>query len=215
MNGDLYSPVDEKRSVAMGPLVWGAILIVVGAGWLLAALDIANIPWRAALAFILIVVGVALLATASQGQAPEGLFTAGTVLAIVLALLSTASATFSLPLSGGFGDRSLSPTIATLAAEYRMVGGQLEISLRDVIFPEGETHIEVGVTFGRVVIDDIPDDVVVSVEGAVTAGELLLLGSRWDGLGIDERVAEPGFSSAGRRLSIDARVGFGQIEVNR
>ena len=140
MNNDLFSPVESKRSIAIGPVVWGSILILVGAGWLLAALDIATIPWRAALAAVLILVGIALTATASQGQAPEGLFAAGTVLAIVLALLSTAGAAFSLPLSGGFGDRSISPTIATLEGEYRMVGGELDLSLRDVTFPEGETR---------------------------------------------------------------------------
>lgn len=215
MSNDLFSPVESKRSIAIGPVVWGSILILVGAGWLLAALDIATIPWRAALAAVLILVGVALTATASQGQAPEGLFAAGTVLAIVLALLSTAGAAFSLPLSGGFGDRSISPTIATLEGEYRMVGGELDLSLRDVAFPEGETRIEVGVTFGVANIRDIPEDVAVSVDAAVTAGELLLLGSRWDGVGIDENLSDPGFSDATRRLVIDIRVGFGQIEVSR
>ncbi len=215
MNNDLFSPVESKRSIAIGPVVWGSILILVGAGWLLAALDIATIPWRAALAAVLILVGIALTATASQGQAPEGLFAAGTVLAIVLALLSTAGAAFSLPLSGGFGDRSISPTIATLEGEYRMVGGELDLSLRDVTFPEGETRIEVGVTFGVANIRDIPADVAVSVDAAVTAGELLLLGSRWDGVGIDEKLSDPGFDDATRRLVIEVRVGFGQIEVSR
>lgn len=215
MSNDVFSPVESKRSVSIGPLVWGSILILVGAGWLLAALDIATIPWRAALAAVLIVVGIALTATASQGQAPEGLFAAGTALAIVLALLSTAGAAFSIPLSGGFGDRTISPTIATLEPEYRMVGGELTLNLQDVVFPEGETRLEVGVTFGVASIENIPEDVAVSVDGVVTAGELLLLGSRWDGVGIDEKVSEPGFVEATRRLVIDARVGFGQLEVSR
>lgn len=215
MNNDLNSPVSESRSPAVGPLVWGSLLVLVGAGWLLTTLDIANIPWRAALAGILIVVGVALLATSSRGLAPEGLFTAGTVLAIVLALLSTAGAAFALPLSGGVGDRNISPTAATLEPTYSMVAGQLDIDLGQVAFPPGETRIEVGVTFGRIAIDGIPADVAVSVDAAATAGELQLLGTRWDGIGIEETKSDAGFAQASKRLVIEARVGFGQIEVDR
>ncbi|MDJ0952150.1 MAG: LiaF-related protein [Acidimicrobiia bacterium] len=215
MNGDLLSPEEPKREIAVGPLVWGAILIVIGAGWLLATLGVANIPWRAALAAVLIVVGVALLVATARGPAPEGLFTAGVVLSIVLALLSTANAAFSLPLSGGIGDRQVDPTIATLETEYRLVAGQLDIDLSDVDFPPGETRVEVSVTFGRIYIHGIPDDVAVSIDSRITAGELSVLGSRWDGISIDQTKTEAGFATAPRRLTIEARVGFGQIEVTR
>jgi len=215
MNGDLFTPEESRRPIAVGPLVWGVILIVIGIGWLLAALGVATIPWRAALAAVLIVVGVAMLVTAASGSAPDGLFTAGTVLAVLLALLSTANAAFSLPLAGGVGDRSVAPTTASLETEYRLVAGQLNIDLSGVDFPLGETMLEVSVTFGRISIDGIPDDVAVSVESRITAGEASLLGSRWDGIGIEQTRTDPGFETAPRRLLIDARAGFGQIEVRR
>ncbi len=215
MNGDLYSPVEPKRSIAVGPIVWGTILILIGVGWLLSTLGVATVPWRAALAAVLIVVGVALMAATTSGAATDGLFTAGTVLAVILALLSTANAAFSLPLAGGIGDRALQPTIATLEAEYQMVAGQLDIDLSEVQFPEGETRIDVGVTFGRIDIHDIPADVAVSIEARVTAGQMMVLGSRWDGLSIDHTKTEPGFAEAPNRLVIEARVGFGEIEVTR
>lgn len=216
MSTDPYSPIDQpKRAVAYGPLIWGTILIVVGAGWLLAALGLASLPWRAVLAAVLIIVGIAAVAVARTEAVPSGLFGAGVTLSIVLALLSTASSAFSLPLSGGFGDRNYTPTISTLETEYNMIAGQLIIHLGEVAFPEGETQLDVNVTFGRIVIDDIPDGVAVVVDGAATAGELSLLGSRWDGVGINESVADPGSATAARRLVIDARVGFGQIEVHR
>jgi hypothetical protein len=181
----------------------------------LASLGVATIPWRAALAGVLVVVGLALMIVSSTGPAPEGLFTAGTVLAVVLALLSTANAAFSLPLAGGVGDRSIAPTISTLEGEYRLVAGQLDIDLGEVVFPEGETRIEASVTFGRIHIHDIPDDVAVTVEARVTAGELQLLGSRWDGVSVERSNADPGYADAPRRLLIDAGAGFGQIEVER
>lgn len=215
MSSDLFTPEEPRRSVAVGPLIWGAILIVIGVGWLLATLGVATIPWRAALAAVLIVVGIAMLATAASASAPDGLFTAGTTLAVILALLSTANAAFALPLAGGVGDRSISPTAASLEAEYRLVAGQLDIDLSGVDFPPGETMLEVSVTFGRISIDGIPDDVAVSVESRITAGEALLLGSRWDGISIEQTQTEPGFATAPRRLLIDVRAGFGQIEVRR
>lgn len=216
MSIDPYSPVDQpKRTIAYGPLIWGTILIVVGAGWLLAALGLATLPWRAVLAAILIIVGVAAVAAAGADAPPSGLFGAGVTLSIILALLSTASSAFSLPLSGGVGDRAYSPTITTLEPEYTMVAGQMIIDLSDVDFPAGETRLEANVTFGRIVIRGIPDDVAVTVEGAATAGELSLLNSRWDGVGIRESVGDPDYEASARRLVIEARVGFGQIEVHR
>ncbi len=215
MSTDPYSPEEPKRTIAYGPLIWGAILVVVGAGWLLAALDIAAVPWRALLAAILILIGIFLLATYGKSAAPEGLFGAGVTISVILALLSTFSAAFSLPLSGGVGERDYRPTIATLESEYNLVAGQMTLDLSDVEFPEGETHLKVGVTFGRIDITGIADDVALSINGRATAGELGLLGSRWNGVGIKESAADPGFPDAGRRLTIDARVGFGQIEVHR
>lgn len=213
---DPYSPVtDDKRSVPAGPIVWGSILIVIGVGWLLGTLGVATIPWRAALAAVLVLVGIAMIATAVGGSAPEGLFTAGTSLAVVLALLSTANSAFSVPLSGGIGERTVSPTIATLESEYRLLAGQLDIDLGAVDFPEGETRIEVSATFGQVDIHHIPSGVAVSVAARITAGELSLLGSRWDGVSINETATDPGFATASRRLVIEATVGFGQIEVSR
>jgi hypothetical protein len=215
MSSKLFTPEEPSRPVAVGPLIWGVILIVIGVGWLLATLGVATIPWRAALAAVLIVVGIAMLATAASGPVPEGLFTAGTVLAVILALLSTANAAFSLPLAGGVGDRSISPTAANLEAEYRLVAGRLDIDLRGVEFPQGETTLAVSVTFGQISIDGIPDNVAVSVETRITAGEAFLLGSRWDGVSIEQTQSDPGFETAPRRLLIDARAGFGQIEVRR
>ena len=215
MSNDVFSPQESKPPVAVGPLVWGAILIVIGVGWLLATLGVASIPWRAALAAVLVVVGLALLVVSANGPAPEGLFTAGVVLSIIIALLSTASSAFSLPLAGGIGDRQIDPTIATLEATYELVAGQLEIDLSEVDFPEGETRLEASVTFGRVYIRDIPDNVAVSVDARIAAGELAVFGSRWDGISIDQLRSDPGFAEATHRLVIEARVGFGQVEVSR
>jgi predicted membrane protein len=215
MNGDPYTPAQSPRTVAYGPLIWGAILVVVGAGWLLAALDVVSLPWRALLAAILIVIGIAMVSAYARGEPPGGLFGAGVTMSVVLALLSSFSATFSLPLSGGVGERTYSPTIGTLESAYNLMAGELTLDLAEVDLPDGDTHLEVGVTFGRIVIEEIPSNIAVAVDARATAGEVAVFNSRWDGINVKETVTDPGFSEADRRLIIDVRVGFGQIEVHR
>jgi hypothetical protein len=215
MSNELFSPVETKPSLPVGQIVTGAVLIVVGVGWLLSALDVAAIPWRALLAGVLIVVGIALATAAAQGAAPGGLFSTGITLVVILAMLSTVTAAFSIPLRGGIGDRDYNPTTATLKTEYNLIAGQLDLVLDDVSFPEGETRIEAGVTFGKLVIEDIPEGVAVRVEASATAGQINLFGSIQDGVNIDDVAVDNGFDEASRRLIIDARVGFGQIEVRR
>lgn len=203
------------RTVAYGPLVWGAILIVIGVGWLLGALDIADVPWRALIAAVLVIVGVVMIAASTREDPPRGLFGAGVALSVVLALMSTFSTAFAIPLSGGVGDRTYQPTIDTLDTGYHLVAGELLLHLDDVAFPAGGTHIDVGVTFGRVLIDGIDPDVAVFVDGRAGAGELILLDSRQDGITVEQQVADVGFDDAPSRLVIDVRVGFGKIEVYR
>ena len=215
MSNDIFTPADPKPTIPVGQIVTGAVLIVIGVGWLLSALDVATIPWRALLAAVLIVVGVALAAAASRGVAPGGLIGIGIALTVILAVLSTVSTAFSVPLRGGFGERAYSPTIVDLETDYHLIAGELELSLADVDFPAGETRIEAGVTFGKLVVADIPEDVAVSVEVSAAAGQVRVLDSVWEGVGIDESKTETGFADATRRLAIDARVAFGQIEVSR
>lgn len=215
MNDDIFSPTEPKRSIPVGQLVTGSVLVVVGLGWLMSALDVANIPWPALLAGVLIIIGIALTAAASQGAPHEGLVSAGITFVVILALLSTLSSAFSVPLRGGVGDRTYRPTAGTLEEEYRLVAGQLRIDLSDVAFSDGETTIATSVTFGKLVIDGIPDGTAVSVIAKASAGELVLFGSTWDGVGISQEAADGDYATATRRLRIEASVGFGQIEVGR
>ena len=215
MNDDIFSPVETKPPMPVGQIVVGAVLIVVGAGWLLSALDVATIPWRAMLAGVLIVVGIALAAAASQGVAPNGLVAIGVSLVIVLALLSTASSALSIPLRGGVGERDYRPTAATVEPEYRLIAGEMNLDLAGVQFPEGETSIEASVTFGKLVIRGIPDSVATTVTASLTAGEVVLFDSTWNGVGIDQTARDANFGEATSRLVIEAAVGFGQIEVSR
>ena len=125
----------------------------------------------------------------------------GITLVVILAVLSTVSSAFAVPLRGGFGDRDYSPSTTDLAPEYHLIAGQLDLNLGDVEFPVGETRIEAGVTFGKLVIEEIPDDVAVSVTASAAAGQIALFGSKWEGVNVEAATTEDGFATA--RVELD------------
>lgn len=215
MNEDMFSPANDKPDVPVGQVVTGSVLVIVGVGRLLAALDIASVPWRALLAGILIVIGIGLVAAAARGNATGGLVSSGVALVVILALLSTASAALPVPRRGGIGERDFTPTALTLETEYRLIAGELHLDLTAVEFPEGETRIEASVTFGSLIIDGVAADIAISVEATATAGEIVLFGSTRSGVGLSERARDEGIGTATQDLIIEAPVGFGQIEVTR
>ena len=210
-----YSPIKERPSVPTGQIVMGAVLIVVGIGWLLSAMDIATIPWRALLATVLIIVGIALVGITPGNASPGALPATGIALVIILAVLSTVSSTFSVPLRGGYGDRDYRPAAIGAQAEYHLIAGEIDLELGEVDFAEGVTRVEVGVTFGKIVIQGIPDGVAVTVNASAAAGQVTVFDALWEGVNVDVTHVDDAFNQARRRLIIDARVVFGQIEVRR
>jgi predicted membrane protein len=207
-------PVSSDRPLPLVQIVIGAVLIVLGVGWLLNALDVAAIPWRALLAAVLIVVGAATAATAGRDGNHRGLIAVGSILVLLLAIASTASSILDVPLRGGFGDRAVTPhTMSDLSSEYRLIAGQMVIDLGELDLPAGDTELDASVALGRLVIDNVPSDVAVHATAHVTIGEVVLFDQSFSGVGVDEERGDAGFTTASRRLVIEARVGLGQIEV--
>ena len=68
-------PEERARGVALGRLALGALLLVLGIGWLLEILDVADVAWGAILPAALIVIALALLFGA--GGRHSGLITLG------------------------------------------------------------------------------------------------------------------------------------------
>lgn len=208
------SGTGQGSPLTSGRLVFGLILVVVGGGWLLAVLDIFDFPWRVLLSISLIGLGV-VLTVPSWRPAGRAAVTVGVGLVFVLAIASTAESSFDIRLEGGIGQRTERPNeVAELADEYRLAIGQLTVDLRRLNFPNGETRVEASVGLGQLVVT-LPDGVAVWITASSGAGELNLLGQTSDGLGVDEELRDAGFADAQRRLTLDLRVGFGQIEVRR
>ena len=215
-------PVEEPKR-PIGQLVFGAVLVLIGVGWLITALDLFTIPWRGVMAAVLIVIGVTIVASA-RTRPHRGLVTVGVILTLVLALFSSIEGLSAAPLRGGIGERHYTPVDAgAIEDSYHLAIGELILDMRDVTLPEGETSITATVTIGQLTIH-VPADVALRVDGTVTAGELTVTlvaadGSRQDrtidGVGIDETIEEAGYADAPRRLHLDVAVGLGAAEVKR
>jgi hypothetical protein len=201
----------ERQPPATGRIVGGILIIAAGLAWLAERLDLVDFDAGLVLPGLVVLVGIALLAS-WRDQTHGGLIGLGVVLSVV-AMVST----MAFPL-GPIGDQRFAPTdIADLPERYEMTAGNLLIDLSDLEIAE-TTNIMGRVGFGRIDVV-VPDDVRVVVEGHAMAGQLHMLGSSDEGLGLDRRVdtgAESGEEE--RQLVLDLSVVAGEIhvtEVNR
>jgi phage shock protein PspC (stress-responsive transcriptional regulator) len=136
-----------------------------------------------------------------------------TAAAVVAAVAGGAIA--AVGAKGGMGERVERPrTAADLGDEYRLGAGQLEVDLSQLELPPGETRLEARVGFGELAII-LPAGVPVDVTSEVEWGDLKTLGREEDGRELHERVIDPNFEEADRRLVVDAHVRGGELSVRR
>ena len=135
--------------------------------------------------------------------------------AVVLAIVA-GGATAAAGAKGGIGERVERPvSVADLEREYRLGFGQLELDLRGLELPRGETRVEATVGVGEIDIT-IPSDVAVAVTADARWGEVDVLGRETDGRHSRDRYVDPGFDSASRRLVVEAEVrGPGEVSIRR
>lgn len=192
----------DERGMPVGRLVLGAILLLIGAAWLLVTLEVVDVPIQSALAIGLALVGIVILIVGRHG----GLVTLGVILTVVLGFLSL----LDVPFEGGVGERIFRPAgAADLRSEYRMALGELTVDLTAIEEGAALPDLEVSAGMGQVVVI-LPEGVPVRLEGRAGAGEVDLLGSAQGGLGVEHSVTE---DDAVWRLEV--AVGMGEVEVRR
>jgi len=182
-------------------LVLGAILLLIGAAWLVVTLDLVDLPIQSAMAAGLILIGIVILVVGRHG----GLVTLGVILTVMLAFMSL----LDVPFEGGVGERTFRPaSTADLRQEYRMAIGRLTVDLTSI---EGTTisDVEISLGIGQVVVI-LPDEVSVRVEGDAGAGQVMILGSEQNGLGVEHSITENDAV-----FEVRVAVGLGQVEVRR
>jgi predicted membrane protein len=137
------------------------------------------------------------------------------LLGLVLALALGAVALAEVGEGGPVGDRTFHPLAATqLEDEYNVRIGSLELDLRDLELPPGETRVEANVGVGELVVL-VPGGVAVDATGDAHAGEVTVLGQDESGWDSHERAVEDGVDGSETRLVIDAEVGFGDLTIRR
>ncbi len=209
----------RPRGPRLGHIVLGAVLVLIGVGWLLEALDITNVPWRFLLPSVLILVGLALTLGARTGS-HGGLVAVGVVLTVLVLLAGAVEVLLDVPLAGGVGDQTRTPT-TTVKSEYRWGVGKMTLDLTQAQGLVG-AEIAASVVVGELVVI-VPDDLALVIDARVGLGEVNVLGTSSDGV-------DPSLECAGtsrdlqcgedvtrgeRVLVLDLEVAMGKVEVRR
>jgi Cell wall-active antibiotics response 4TMS YvqF len=202
-------PADRHGPAAATVLV-GALLILVGIGWLLDAGGV-EVPWRAILPAALIAVGLACVAGAFRGR-QNALMVVGVVLMVVLSVAVAADWDLDVPLAGGVGDRTEQPTTPADLTTYELGVGSLQVDLRQLQVPAGTTTVEARVGVGELAVE-VPGGVSVEVVARSGLGEVQVFDQREGGLA--SRIDTTSEAGGDRRLRLDARVGLGEVRVDR
>jgi hypothetical protein len=216
------TPAPPASGPRLGHVVIGAILVLIGVGWLLEALDLADVPWRFLLPSALIIVGVALTFGAHTGS-HGGLVAVGVVLTVLVLLAGAVDVLVDIPLSGGIGEKSHQPTGA-VHNEYRWGMGKMTLDLRDADAPPGQ-QITASVVLGELIVI-VPSDVPLVITAHSGLGDVIVLGEESGGFDTDLECVgtAPDISCGdgasaltigGYYLRLDLEVAVGKVEVQR
>lgn len=207
------APPSRPSDVHVGRLLAGVVLLLLGVGWMLEALDVANVPWDVLLPIALIVIGGLVLWNARAGRGSGGLVTLGIVLTLVLAI----GTVVSVPLEGGIGDHTYHPrSFDGLRDEYKLGIGHLDLDLRDLDASGGlsssrTVHVRVGI--GQLVVH-MSSHPLVDIRAHSGIGQVDVFGHQNGGFGVDGGY-HPRVPPGAPVLTLDLSVGIGQVQVTR
>jgi phage shock protein PspC (stress-responsive transcriptional regulator) len=202
-------PPVHRRTFSLTLAALGLLVIAAGALGALSGWGV-DIPWAVALAVAAVSVGVALIGGAFLQLRVGGLVIIGFLLGVAAILAST----INVHLNDGIGDRTFTPGSASaLRHDYRLGIGNLQVDLARVSLPAGETDIEAHLGIGQLRVI-VPAGISVRVESHVGWGDSAVLGEDQNGHRVDSTVIRD-VKASNTTLVLDARVGAGQIEVER
>jgi phage shock protein PspC (stress-responsive transcriptional regulator) len=179
--------------------VWSVLFAVAGA-WL------AGIDARLA-AWVVVAIGAALVLSAFTGRARRLVLPA---VAFVVSVAVIAAA--HVDLHGGVGERVYRPhLLSEVRHDYRLGAGRLEVDLREVSFPPGDTYLHVRLGVGELVVL-VPRGVCVATSAQIGGGYAGALEQRSGGLDVDwsERPSPPLHTP---RVVLHGDVGLGALLV--
>jgi phage shock protein PspC (stress-responsive transcriptional regulator) len=205
LRGGEESPSADRRMwrrIALWTAMGALGVLLFAAGGLLAGLEGGLAGWA------VVAAGAVLVVATFAGRGRWLIFPA-VAFALPVTLVTAADA----DLHGGVGDRIHRPaSIDELRDRYRLGVGRLEVDLRDVRFPAGDTPLRLRVGVGEAVLL-VPEDVCVQLESRVGGGYVGALDR--DHGGLDEEWSnDPATPPSGTpRLVVDGEVGMGALFV--
>ena len=192
--------------------MFGVVLLTLGIGWFLQESGVWRMGWATLLSFVLIALGISLLATARTGH-HRWLIAAGWLITAVL--LSTASIDFDFPgAHGGMGDFAVRPrTLSALESRYQHRLGDVLIDLTVLPVPHPDNPVDIAAELGAGDLTVIvPGDVPIAVDAEVRLGSVTVLGSTL-GDGGDFETTYTSESELGPAYRIRLRLGLGDLRV--
>lgn len=190
------------RMTLVGLCLVAAFALSVGVGF------VAALGGDVAVAGISIVAGLGLIAAGLLGG-PRWLILPALVLVVPLAFVSAAN----LDLRGGVGEKEYRPTsVAALADEYRIGMGRLDVDLRALELPAGNTDLKLRVGLGEAYLR-VPNGVCVATDAQIGLGAADLPERVKDGPDISIRETTGSVSKPTLRVTAD--IGVGHLQIDR
>ena len=201
---------DPERAPSPDQRLWSflALAVAVTAGIVLLALAGAWLAGteRHLAAWAVVALGAALALAAFTGARRL------VVPALAFALPVAAIAAAHADLHGGVGERTYRPAaLAQLRSTYSLGAGLLEVDLRDVQLPPGDTSLHVRLGAGQIVVL-VSDRVCVATDAHIGAGYVGALDRESGGLDVNW-VHRPSAPTGVPRLLLSGRVGLGTLIV--
>lgn len=202
--------VESRPRAPRSPLGWyitAATLIAIGVAAMLdRASDLALLPGQY-FGLALTVIGAGLLIGSWWGRARVLILPA-----LLVLMLGIPAAFLTVPLEGGVGDRTITPTSAgELQHSYQLAAGRLELDLTQLPVSTEPVNLEAAVGMGglRVIV---PADSQVHVDTDVGLGATYVLGASQGGTNLNDHYER---GNRGRLFVLDLSAGIGAIEVQQ
>ncbi len=205
------SPVYRRPGPSLGQIFVGLVIMLIGVGWLLEALDVADVPWRSLLPSSLIIVGLVLIFGAAKNR-HGGLIAIGVVLTVAVLLTSVIDIVFDIPLTGGIGDKTHRP-VAGVDDEYRWGVGSMTLDLSEAVIPT-DYEIAASVAIGHLLVI-VPDNIGVEIVARSGIGQVDIFDlSPSSGFDVDVEYSSVEAGEDSLRLVLDVALGKVEVQVS-
>lgn len=114
-----------------------------------------------------------------------------------------------------FGDVDVSPVeFGPKGLNYSVSFGEVRVSLGDTKLNPGKNSLRASSGFGEIKIT-VPENIPCKIHCSYGLGDAEIFGKKSGGFSSHKDYQDPGYETAGTKLSIRAKTGFGSIKIKR